>query len=97
LIGIANAYKKLAEIAEAKLASKPWTIPVVVCGLASAPQLPWRKEWRPPSAGASFYSGCVRNQSLSAFLSTLGQKPVALWDKQHLPAGFRIAHSAGDL
>jgi hypothetical protein len=30
------------------------------------------------SAGASFYSGCVRNQSFSAFLGTLGQKPVAL-------------------
>jgi hypothetical protein len=49
------------------------------------------------SAGASLYSGCVRNQSFSAFLGTLGQKPVALCDKQHLPAGFQIAHGAGDL
>ena len=30
------------------------------------------------SAEASFYSGCVRNQSFSAFLGTLGQKSVAL-------------------
>jgi hypothetical protein len=39
----------------------------------------------------------VQNQSLSALLGTLGQPLVAIWDKQHLVAGFRIAHCAGDL